>query len=659
MLRISTRIVWFAACLWGLHLLAVELSGQTVRDPRVWRSRDGKYTVEAVVAGFDGETVTLRKTNAELARVPLDRLSEADRVYVKAWSQLQEQAAEVRSAAGFSSDVFGEPVDLLKLINVDRDKLKGNWAKEGNNLVTRGEIRSVLQVPQRLPDQYQLRCHVERTRGARGLNLALVVGGQPVMAVFDAWKGTSSGLTMIENKNEQNNATLYRRQVLSQEVTEIVCTVHRRHVHIACNGKTLAQWFGEPRQLSLFKRYWSDVPTDRILLGTWGSDFRFSALTMTPITQSPFDEWKMRAGPRDPASSVALIESPLGSGTGFVASRNLLVTNYHVIADAFVSDLQIHFPGNDASLPVRQVLHEDPARDLAILLVQTDRPPLAIAYDGDFSIADEVSIHGNPSVGGGIVLRNANVTGKISATVRIEGQDFLQLAANVNPGSSGGPIVNALGQVIGVTAMKATEEGEALIREGMRRLDDSFRALAKEEGVAFGIPGKDLVNALESVRLQSATGGQPQNARHDARIVVQRLVTLFRLNMLKTLAEVSVGMQRQAALARSAGGTKGLVELLPLSVSSKIRADLADGQSASVMQHYQKDLEQRLQSLQERLDVPEPMQQQLMQLRRHAKAAESFAAKPPTNYRAFSKKWTSLQDAFETQMARMKDEGSK
>ena len=652
----STRIVWFAAFLWCLLLSGLELHGQAAGGVRLWKSRDGKYSVEAALEELDGQTVKLRKANGELVDVPIDRLSEPDRDYATKWSQLRQQALDAQAAAGFSTDVLGEPMDLLKVIDTDRDKLKGNWTKENGSLFTRGETRSVLQVPQRLPEQYQLRCHVERLRGARGLNLALVVGGQPVMAVFDAWKGTSSGLTMIDNKNEQNNATLFREKVLSQEVTEIVCTVHRRHVHMARNGKTIVQWFGEPRQLSLFKRYWSDVPTDRILLGTWGSDFRFSQLTLTPIKQSTFDQFKPAAGARDPAQSVALIEHPLGSGTGFLASRHLLVTNHHVIADAFVNELQVHFAGNDDALDVRQVLYEDPARDLAILLVNANRAPLPVAYDGVFSVGDEVSIHGNPSVGGGIVLRNANVKGKISATVRIDGQDFMQVEASVNPGSSGGPILNKLGQVIGVTAMKATEEGEKLIREGMRRLDDSFRELSKEEGVAFGIPGKDLANALDSVQLQLATGSDREHITHDARIVLQRLATLFRLNMLKALAEASEGMQRQAALVRSTGRTEDLIELLPLSVSRKIRAELENGQSASVMRQYQKDLEQQLQALQESLGVSESTQRHMTDLRRHAKAAESFAAKPPTNYRSFSKKWKSLQDAFEARITRMKDD---
>jgi len=651
------RIWWRAASLFILLFSGMDSSGQTGTDARVWKSSDGKYSIEAAIVELDGNTVKLRKVDGELIGVPLDRLSESDRGYATKWMQLRHQALNAQAAAGFSTDALGEPIDLLKIIDTDRDRLKGNWTKENGALITRGETRSVLQVPQQLPEQYQLRFTVERFRGERGLNVALVVGGKPAMAVFDAWKGTSSGLTMIDNKNEQNNVTLFREKVLSKEPSEIVCTVHHRHVHVACNGKTLVQWFGRPSQLSLFKRYWSDVPTDRILLGTWGSDFRFTSLTMTPIEQSTFDDLELPAGVPDPGKSVALIEHPLGSGSGFVASRNLLVSNYHVIANAFVDDIEIHFPDRDDPLSVRQVLHEDPARDLAVLLVETDRMPLPIAYDGDFSEGDEISIHGNPSVGGGIVLRNASVTGKIVATVRIEGQDFFQVEATVNPGSSGGPILNHLGQVIGVTAMKATEEGEKMIRDEMRRLDDSFRISSQEEGVAFGIPGKELAKALDSVRTQSAMTAEQTNVRHDTRVVFQRLVTVFRLNMLKALAEASGGMQRQAAFAQSTGQTEDLVELLPSSLSRKILAELEDGQSAGAFQLHQKDLEQPIEILRGRLDVPESTKRHLVELRKHAKSAESFASNLPTNYRSFSKKLLSLQDAFAKRIARMKDDG--
>jgi serine protease Do len=630
---------------------------QTGGNTRVWKSADGKYTVQAAIVELEGTAVKLRKADGQVISVTVDQLSEADQRYIESWTKLREDAQSAKSAVGFSSDVLGQTTDLLKLIDTRRDTLKGSWAMDRETLVTKGEGRSVLQVRQALPEQYQLKFTVERTRGERGLNIAIVVGGEPVMIVLDAWKGSSTGLTMIDEKNEQKNVTLFRNKVLSTRPSDIVCTVHRYHVHVSCDGKTLFEWFGDPSQLSLFQRYWSDIPTDRLVLGTWGSDFRFTKLTLIPIQQSAFDGLVVAKGARDPGQSVALIEHPLGTGSGFVATRNVVVTNHHVIDSAYVDDLEIHFPDEDDPVPVRKVLFEDPARDLAVLLVETNRVPLPVAYDGEYAEGDEIVVHGNPSVGGGIVLRNASVKGKITATVRIDGQDFFQVEATVNPGSSGGPILNGLGQVVGVTAMKATEEGERMIREGMRQLDDSFRASSQQEGVAFGIPGSDLVESLETVLAQPALEAEKATVMHDTRVVFRRLVALTRLRMLKALAEVSDGMRRQAALAQSSGRTDGAIELLPQSLSRQIRAEMQGEQVAAMFLLYGKDLEQRIESIQGRADVPDSTKRHLVDLEKHAKSTERFATRPPTSYRTFSKKFLSLQDDFSELLVRLRDDG--
>ena len=149
--------------------------------------------------------------------------------------------------------------------------------------------------------------------------------------------------------------------------------------------------------------------------------------------------------------------------------------------------------------------------------------PIALAYDGSTAIGDDVKLYGNPSVGGGIVLKNAQSSGRIAAEVRIDSADYLQLDANVNPGSSGGPIVNGAGQVVAVTTMKAAEEAEALIREGLKALDESYQkrsASSLQEGIAFGIPARDVSAALDVVLRQTAAeadgvsaGGQERVAR--------------------------------------------------------------------------------------------------------------------------------------------------
>jgi len=96
---------------------------------------------------------------------------------------------------------------------------------------------------------------------------------------------------------------------------------------------------------------------------------------------------------------------------------------------------------------------------------------------------------------------------------------------------------------------------------------------------------------------------------------------------------------------------------MPSSVSRKLLAELSSEQSAAMFELYRKDLAQRIEILRGRLDVPESTTRQLVELHKQARAAESFASKPPANYRTFSKTLLGLQDAFAKRIAQMRDDG--
>jgi S1-C subfamily serine protease len=629
---------------------------QDESEQRVWTSRGGQYTVRATLVARDGDNVKLRKADGSVIEVTLDQLSDADRQFVEDWERSPTEKSGADTSPVFPPDVLGEPVDLLGNVSTSRDTLKGSWVPEAGTLVAQGEGRSVLQIQQELPDQYVLQCTLTRFAGNRGINLGIVVGGNPVMLVIDSFEGAFSGLKTVGSTNERDNPTLFRRSVLSPTPTQIICTVHRHHVHVKCDGKTLIEWFGNPDELSRFQQYWAEFPGDKILLGTWGPGLQVNKLTLTPIESSGWDSFTVPAGERDAADSVALIEHALGSGSGFLAARNVLVTNHHVIASAFLGDLSIRFPNQRGTLKAKQLLYESSERDLAILLVETNRVPLPIAFDGAFDTGDEIIVYGNPSVGGGITLRNASVTGKISANVLIEGQDYFQIDASVNPGSSGGPITNNSGQVIGVTAMKATDEGEDMIREGMQRLDETFRSVEEQRGVAFGIPGGDLANAVDMVRTQSILAARQLSARHDVRVTFHRLSMLFRLRLLRALAEGSDELRTDALRAQRGSRNRDFVELLPPEACRSILQEMERGRVATVMKLYEEGLADRIDALRNRADVSDETKRDLYELQKLAESAQRVAERRPTTYLSFSKKLLTLQENFKKRLERMEED---
>lgn len=144
-----------------------------------------------------------------------------------------------------------------------------------------------------------------------------------------------------------------------------------------------------------------------------------------------------------------------GIGSGFVStSEGWIVTNHHVIADPQFADAEILVKFKDGSVFPAQVVGDDPGNDLAVLkLTRTGSrmTPLKLGDSNRISVGQTVLAKGNPlglegTLSQGIIsaIRNLkSLTGSM-----IEGA--IQTDASIAQGNSGGPLVNALGEVIGV-----------------------------------------------------------------------------------------------------------------------------------------------------------------------------------------------------------------
>jgi S1-C subfamily serine protease/HEAT repeat protein len=190
--------------------------------------------------------------------------------------------------------------------------------------------------------------------------------------------------------------------------------------------------------------------------------------------------------------SVALIRGKNGSGTGFLVRPGLLVTNAHVLEGEIVQDLEVRFPsaprGERGPLSA-DLVYEDSLRDLAVLSVATRLPPIELADAYTFRKGDDVLTIGNPGAPGDAVLENAVSRGVLSTQAEIDGRAFHQLGMSVNPGNSGGPVLDPQGRVIGVVTLR----------------------LANAEAVAFCVPLADLRGAVEAAAARAAErpGGRP------------------------------------------------------------------------------------------------------------------------------------------------------
>ena len=138
-----------------------------------------------------------------------------------------------------------------------------------------------------------------------------------------------------------------------------------------------------------------------------------------------------------------------GMGTGFLISdEGLIATNMHVIGEA--RPIHVQFP-NGRKFDVVAVHASDRALDLAILKIDAgELPALPLRGAAPARQGEPVVLLGNPQG-----LRYSVVQGVVSGVREFDEREMIQLALPVEPGNSGGPVLDAQGRVIGVMTMKS------------------------------------------------------------------------------------------------------------------------------------------------------------------------------------------------------------
>ncbi|MCA3272200.1 MAG: trypsin-like peptidase domain-containing protein [Roseomonas sp.] len=141
----------------------------------------------------------------------------------------------------------------------------------------------------------------------------------------------------------------------------------------------------------------------------------------------------------------------VSSGTGFVVAARRIMTNHHVIDGC--AEVAARLP-DGRELPAR-VMISDTTRDLALLSTEADAGPiLPFRSAGTYRRGEGVVTYGFPLAG---LLSSGPTltTGEVSALSGLaDNPRHIQISAPVQPGNSGGPLLDMRGQVIGVVVSK-------------------------------------------------------------------------------------------------------------------------------------------------------------------------------------------------------------
>lgn len=185
-------------------------------------------------------------------------------------------------------------------------------------------------------------------------------------------------------------------------------------------------------------------------------------------------------------NSLNISKVPSGAGSGIIWDKaGHVVTNYHVIKDA--DDLAITLHG--ITVPAK-VIGKEPRKDLAVLAI---KDPKALAklkdfqaftpiYSKDLLVGQKAIAIGNP-----FGLDHSLTVGVISALGRkvpgiggVSIQGMIQTDASVNPGNSGGPLLDSAGRLIGLNTMIYSRSGTST-------------------GVGFVVPADDIERTVNQI----------------------------------------------------------------------------------------------------------------------------------------------------------------
>ncbi|TXB63036.1 trypsin-like serine protease [Phaeodactylibacter luteus] len=192
---------------------------------------------------------------------------------------------------------------------------------------------------------------------------------------------------------------------------------------------------------------------------------------------------------------VIQIATPYSTGTGFyLKEAGVVVTNNHIVHDNREAVVQ----GEKLPRQLSRVVYADPKFDLAFLEVSGTEglPALDIFGAGALHEGETVVSIGHP-----FGLQFSVTQGVISSTNReVEGVRYIQHDAALNPGNSGGPLINTKGQVIGVNTL----------------------SMEQSDNIGFSLPAVYLQQALSE--FQAAAPGVKVRCESCSNVVAEQQV---------------------------------------------------------------------------------------------------------------------------------------
>lgn len=272
-----------------------------------------------------------------------------------------------------------------------------------------------------------------------------------------------------------------------------------------------------------------------------------------PMLEFFFGRQPQRAIPR---------EQQLGLGSGVILSEDgYLVTNNHVIDKARRLEVTL----NDNRTFNAEVVGRDPQTDLALLKIDaSDLPVIPIGNSDNLRVGEWVLAVGNPfgftsTVTAGIVSAKARSIGSATGVHSMSLDSFIQTDAAVNPGNSGGALVNTRGELVGINTAIYSHTGSysgysfAIPSSVVTKVVADLKEYGSVQRAVLGVSIRELdAKLIAEMKLEGINGGimimevQPQSPAQAAGLQSGDIIIELNASQISTYAQ----LQEQMALLR-------------------------------------------------------------------------------------------------------------
>ena len=275
------------------------------------------------------------------------------------------------------------------------------------------------------------------------------------------------------------------------------------------------------------------------------------------------------------------------SGSGVIVSDDgYIVTNFHVIEEA--RSVEVVLSNNERHYA--KIIGTDPTTDLALLKIKSNNLPFLKYGDSDNVAAGEwVLAVGNPfdlnsTVTAGIVSGKARNIGILNDRNNLQVESFIQTDAAVNPGNSGGALVNLNGELVGINSAIATTTGSfsgysfAIPVNLVKKVMDDLLEFGQVQRGILGIQIRDVTPELAEVEEIKQTSGvfvsyvNPGSTASDAGIKPGDVIIAIDKTLVSNVSEL------QERVARYRPGRRVMVTFvrngLPQSTAGTLKSML-------------------------------------------------------------------------------------